>query len=240
MIKIPKIKIELFQRYFNKSLFQHRHHYTLSKINNLNHPYSIYKYQRKPTFSPSYHSEPIPPSSQIDNKSTAPSIKKGWRKYVDQFKSKPASYIISFAILHEITAIIPIPLVYLFLDRTGLSIPLPEKVIQDGNQFINKVANYYGWQGFENGTRMAINAATSYAVVKVLLPVRIAACVWLTPWTADKIVGPVINIFKGAVYQVNFRSNYQPSPYETEEIWWLIQTTRSIQIQRKCDFMPSR
>ncbi|CAG8477501.1 1025_t:CDS:2 [Ambispora gerdemannii] len=140
---------------------------------------------QKTTFSSSSHSTPS--SSQTDNKSTSPLIKKGWRKYIDQFKSKPASYIISFAILHEITAILPIPLVYLFLDRTGLSIPLPEKIIQDGNQFINKVANYYGWQGFENGTRMAINGATSYAVVKVLLPVRIAACVWLTPWTADKM-----------------------------------------------------
>ncbi|KAG9299598.1 hypothetical protein G9A89_020769 [Geosiphon pyriformis] len=121
---------------------------------------------------------------------------KGWRKYAARFRSKPASYIFSFALLHEITAIIPIPIVYIFLDRTGVNIPFPEKMMDDGNRFINKVVNYYGWKGFENGSRVAINAATSYAIVKILLPVRIAACVWLTPWLAERIIGPLMLAFR--------------------------------------------
>ena len=93
---------------------------------------------------------------------------KGWRKYAAQFRSKPGSYIISFAILHELTAIIPIPLVYIFLSTTGIQIPFPQQVLDEGNKFINKVVTYYNYPPFENGSRVALNAATSYAVVKVL------------------------------------------------------------------------
>lgn len=92
---------------------------------------------------------------------------KGWRKHAAHFRSKPGSYIISFAILHELTAIIPIPLVYIFLSTTGIQIPFPQQVLDEGNKFINKVVTYYGYPPFENGSRVALNAATSYAVVKV-------------------------------------------------------------------------
>src|SRR5436190_4211776 len=93
---------------------------------------------------------------------------KGWRKHAAQFRSKPGSHIISFAILHELTAIIPIPLVYIFLSATGIQIPFPQQVLDEGNKFINKVVTYYNYPPFENGSRVALNAATSYAVVKVL------------------------------------------------------------------------
>jgi len=70
--------------------------------------------------------------------------------------------------LHELTAIVPIPLVYIFLSSTGVQIPFPQQVLDEGNKFINKVVTYYGYPPFENGSRIALNAATSYAVVKVL------------------------------------------------------------------------
>jgi len=92
---------------------------------------------------------------------------KGWRKHAAHFRSKPGSYIVSFAILHELTAIVPIPLVYIFLSSTGIQIPFPQQVLDEGNKFINKVVTYYGYPPFENGSRVALNAATSYAVVKV-------------------------------------------------------------------------
>ncbi len=99
--------------------------------------------------------------------STQTETLKGWRKHAAQFRSKPGSYIISFAILHELTAIIPIPLVYIFLSNTGIQIPFSQQVLDEGNKFINKVVTYYGYPPFENGSRIALNAATSYAVVKV-------------------------------------------------------------------------
>ncbi|KAJ1561162.1 hypothetical protein HK096_005769, partial [Nowakowskiella sp. JEL0078] len=40
---------------------------------------------------------------------------RGWRKYANAFRDKPGSYLIAFAILHEITAIVPLPLFYFLL-----------------------------------------------------------------------------------------------------------------------------
>src|SRR5581483_4119455 len=117
-------------------------------------------------------------SSLVRRKLTTPSLSnhstnqtetlKGWRKHAARFRSKPGSYIISFAILHELTAVIPIPLVYILLSTTGIQIPFPQQALDEGNKFINKVVTYYGYPPFENGSRVALNAATSYAVVKVL------------------------------------------------------------------------
>ncbi|KAF9435093.1 hypothetical protein BGZ76_006905 [Entomortierella beljakovae] len=43
-----------------------------------------------------------------------------FRQYAEQFKNKPASHLISFGILHEITAIVPLPIVYFGLVETGI------------------------------------------------------------------------------------------------------------------------
>ncbi|CAG8729418.1 21308_t:CDS:2 [Cetraspora pellucida] len=116
---------------------------------------------------------------------------KGWRKYASQFRSKPTSYIISFAILHELTAIAPIPIIYIFLSATGIEIPFPQQALDEGNKFINRIVVYYGYSPFENGSRKLLNLATSYAIVKALMPVRLAACALMTPWTAENIIGPI-------------------------------------------------
>ncbi|KAG0299445.1 hypothetical protein BGZ97_003699 [Linnemannia gamsii] len=90
-----------------------------------------------------------------------------FRQYAEQFKNKPASHLISFGILHEITAIVPLPIVYFALVETGVKIPFPEQAIEEGNRFVGRVAKYYGWdlEGAE-GARTMLNMATSYAVVK--------------------------------------------------------------------------
>ncbi|CAI2164113.1 5463_t:CDS:2 [Funneliformis geosporum] len=134
--------------------------------------------------------------------STQTETLKGWRKYAAQFRSKPGSYITSFAILHELTAIIPIPLVYIFLSATGIQIPFPQQILDEGNKFINKAVIYYGYPPFKNGSKIALNAATSYAVVKAIMPLRIAACVWMTPWTAERIIGPIMGTFKRIVGKI--------------------------------------
>ncbi|KAF8935222.1 hypothetical protein CPC16_009856 [Podila verticillata] len=120
-----------------------------------------------------------------------------FRQYAEQFKNKPASHLISFGILHEITAIVPLPIIYFGLVETGINIPFPEQAIEEGNRFVGKVAKYYGWnmEGAD-GARMMLNMATSYAVVKAFMPLRLALCVWMTPWTATRIVSPVMNFWR--------------------------------------------
>lgn len=41
------------------------------------------------------------------------------------------------------------------------------------------------------GVRLVLEFATAYAITKALLPVRIAASVWATPWFARVFVGPI-------------------------------------------------
>ncbi|KAF9138269.1 hypothetical protein BG015_002445 [Linnemannia schmuckeri] len=120
-----------------------------------------------------------------------------FRQYAEQFKNKPASHLISFGILHEITAIVPLPIVYFALVETGVKIPFPDQAIEEGNRFVGRVAKYYGWdlEGAD-GARTMLNMATSYAVVKALMPLRLALCVWMTPWTATRIVSPTMNFWR--------------------------------------------
>ena len=41
------------------------------------------------------------------------------------------------------------------------------------------------------GTRLILEFATAYAITKALLPVRIVASVWATPWFARRVLVPV-------------------------------------------------
>lgn len=45
--------------------------------------------------------------------------------------------------------------------------------------------------GERKGARLVVEFATAYAITKALLPVRIAASVWATPWFAKSILGPL-------------------------------------------------
>ncbi|KAF9178196.1 hypothetical protein BGZ51_008031 [Haplosporangium sp. Z 767] len=120
-----------------------------------------------------------------------------FRQYAEQFKNKPASHLISFGILHEVTAVVPLPIIYFALVETGVKIPFPESAMEEGGRFVTRVAKYYNWslEGTD-GARVMLNMATSYALVKALLPLRLALCVWMTPWTATRIVSPIMNIWR--------------------------------------------
>ena len=50
------------------------------------------------------------------------------------------------------------------------------------------------------GVQLVVEFATAYAITKALLPIRIAASVWATPWFARRILGPL-----GAGFRRMFR-----------------------------------
>ena len=52
------------------------------------------------------------------------------------------------------------------------------------------------WNRGEGGTRLVIEFATAYAVVKALLPLRIVISVWGAPWFARSTVVPIGNAMK--------------------------------------------
>lgn len=52
------------------------------------------------------------------------------------------------------------------------------------------------WGSGEKGTRLVVEVATAYAVVKLLMPVRLVLSVWATPWFARWTVVPVAGLVK--------------------------------------------
>lgn len=92
---------------------------------------------------------------------------KGYRKYAQQFKNKPGSYMTTFAILHEVTAVLPFPFIYFALDASSVKIPFPESVVSEGNRFINKARVYYGYEPLDPENRVMMNLVTTYCIVKV-------------------------------------------------------------------------
>ncbi|RKP06503.1 hypothetical protein THASP1DRAFT_2732, partial [Thamnocephalis sphaerospora] len=118
-----------------------------------------------------------------------------WRRYAHYFREAPATHITSFAILHELTAILPFPVIYYTLHATGFEFPIPENMREEGENFARRLVKRYGWRDVEGGlvdatSRIFVNLAVTYAIVKALLPVRIAASVAMTPWFARTVVGP--------------------------------------------------
>ncbi len=88
----------------------------------------------------------------------------------------------SFAILHEITAIIPLPIVFYVIHSLDLSIPFPEDILQEANKKMKKMLVYFGINvDFAEDSKVMIELATTYAVVKALMPVRIGLSFLLTP-----------------------------------------------------------
>ncbi|KAI9364398.1 hypothetical protein DFJ73DRAFT_415489 [Zopfochytrium polystomum] len=202
---------------------------------------------------------------------------KWWHKYAGQLRSAPASHLTSFLVLHELTAVVPLPIVYYALSATGAQLPLPallpDGVLDEGARRMRRVMLRFGWmtadefdagrreigigigigikaggggggggetvspqtavtssqeeqkqqeqqstapahpardhstavnvvadddhehlalkQKLGAGARVVLDLATAYAVVKVLLPVRVAASLALTPWFARRFVVPV-------------------------------------------------
>ncbi|KAJ5099625.1 hypothetical protein N7532_006626 [Penicillium argentinense] len=128
----------------------------------------------------------------------------------------PITHITSFLILHEITAILPL---FGLAGAFHYGSWMPDlssgsgegNALDEGAARIGRWLRKKGWVeeadvsvvqdhetvGLERdngreraGVRLVLEFATAYAITKALLPVRIAASVWATPWFARTIVGP--------------------------------------------------
>ncbi|KAJ3414880.1 hypothetical protein HDV05_005944 [Chytridiales sp. JEL 0842] len=158
-----------------------------------------------------------------------------WKAQAAQIRKSPGSHLTSFLILHEMTAVLPIPFIYYTIQVTGYQIPVPQNLVDEGNRRMgklmrkwfpdeeekqqvgalpsglsesdNKGASYVtsdlapstlkaGKWDVGRGARVIVDLATSYAIVKLLMPVRLAASLAMTPWFARVAVVPVSNGFK--------------------------------------------
>lgn len=57
----------------------------------------------------------------------------------------------------------------------------------EGNDKINRIRKYYGFEAYDNSSLVLVNLSITYAIVKVLLPLRIGLCVYCTPYLASMI-----------------------------------------------------
>ncbi|KAJ5176822.1 uncharacterized protein N7482_002699 [Penicillium canariense] len=141
------------------------------------------------------------------------------RNYTKPLLGAPVTHVTSFLILHEITAVLPLfGLVAAF--HSGAWMPDLSSESGESNAFdegakrfgrwlrkkgwveesdINTVAEHeftgvgQAQQKEQAGVRLVLEFATAYAITKALLPVRIAASVWATPWFARAILAPTTN-----------------------------------------------
>ncbi|KAJ5647256.1 hypothetical protein N7490_003628 [Penicillium lividum] len=144
------------------------------------------------------------------------------RAYTTPLLGAPVTHVTSFLILHEITAIVPLfGLVAAF--HYGNWMPDLASGTEGNNAFDEGAARFGRWlrkkgwvdesdvsvvaehevaasrdsSGKERaGVRLVLEFATAYAITKALLPVRIAASVWATPWFAKAVLNPTTRAAK--------------------------------------------
>ncbi|TPX51725.1 hypothetical protein SeLEV6574_g00165 [Synchytrium endobioticum] len=100
-------------------------------------------------------------------------------------------YVVAFAILHEVTAVLPLPIIYYALQHSDIHIPIPDYLVVEANKKATKLMKLFGLGALEQDSRALLDMATSYAVVKVALPARIGLSFFLTPWFARRIITPI-------------------------------------------------
>ncbi|CAE6360997.1 unnamed protein product [Rhizoctonia solani] len=118
------------------------------------------------------------------------------------------SLILSFGILHELTAIIPLIGVFFGARALGAGDKtvelLPTEWVQEGEEWAGRVGRRYGVFGFDKKgkekdsaveTKVAIgdvaNVVLAYAVVKAILPLRIGLSLWLAPGFSRRVFDPI-------------------------------------------------
>ncbi|KAG0634160.1 hypothetical protein HOY80DRAFT_929129 [Tuber brumale] len=138
---------------------------------------------------PRFHS-----TTPAESPSSSRGLPKALKKYAARFRDRPFSHITSFVILHELTAIVPLGGLFLFFHKTRWTPPgLPGEWVAAGVDMFGKYVRRKGWESFkgDEGARLLFEVASAWAVVKALLPARIAVSLWATPWFARVVLGGV-------------------------------------------------
>ncbi|KAL4788498.1 hypothetical protein BJX76DRAFT_315841 [Aspergillus varians] len=128
------------------------------------------------------------------------------RAYTTPLLSAPATHVTSFLILHEMTAVVPLlGLVAIFHYGNWLPDFTSYSSFEEGTRRFTRWLRKKGWVEDNvdvdevtagtatktKGVRLVLEFATAYAATKALLPVRIVASVWATPWFARVVLGPI-------------------------------------------------
>ncbi|OMJ26641.1 hypothetical protein AYI69_g3953 [Smittium culicis] len=130
---------------------------------------------------------------------SSPEVKEltGWRKYKKRFQNKPGSHLASFIILHELTAIVPLFALFYLMQTFDFNFHIPQEILDSGDRYISKILEYFGLENsITKGSKSFVYMLTSYAIIKSMLPLRIALCFALTPLFSRFAVEPITLLFK--------------------------------------------
>ncbi|KAI9298103.1 hypothetical protein K502DRAFT_275125, partial [Neoconidiobolus thromboides FSU 785] len=125
-----------------------------------------------------------------------------YRYYYDQFKQKPGHYLFTFLLLHELTAILPIIIIYLLFQMNNINAKdflfyfNQELILSDDNKSINtKDDSSITPITTSTTTNLAsfYNLLFAYTLVKFLAPLRLVLSATLTPYCSKKMIEPSFN-----------------------------------------------
>ncbi|KAK9456995.1 hypothetical protein V1511DRAFT_495915 [Dipodascopsis uninucleata] len=123
-------------------------------------------------------------------------LPKSFQPYAAPLLQSPGSYIFTFLLLHEVTAVVPLIFLIWLFNVTEWVPPLPESLIETGKQFFENSVDPNGVLSAEESAKMLLRGASAYAIVKASLPLRIMISIAATPWFARKSVIPLISLMK--------------------------------------------
>lgn len=93
----------------------------------------------------------------------------------------------AFLLLHEATAIIPLPIVYYALASSSIEAPaVAPEMLQEATVRMKKMLDRMDstWTVSQQSANVLFHMASAYCIVKSLFPLRIALSVALTPTIA--------------------------------------------------------
>lgn len=99
-----------------------------------------------------------------------------WSKAKLHFKKHPASHLTSFIILHEATALLPIPIVYYGLKSLNTQIPFPPDLVDLANDKVSKLLSFFNIPVID--PMVMLHWTSAYLIVKALMPLRIGLCTY--------------------------------------------------------------
>ena len=99
-----------------------------------------------------------------------------WQNIVIHFKKYPGSHFTSFVVLHEVSALVPIPILFLGLDYINVEIPFPPDLLHIANDKVSKILEFLKCPILEKDSQVMLHWASAYLIVKALMPLRIGLC----------------------------------------------------------------
>lgn len=154
--------------------------------------------------------------SQTSIRSSSPNIKDGSQHpilkripkfmwpYAERFAQAPLSHVTAFAILHELTAMVPLIGIWYFLFKFQIipTLDTPEWAIEKGKEVIEKSTKNFNFEGYsvEEKARFIMDGVYSYIIVKGLFPLRVLVSFLAMPFVAKYFVVPftaVLQKFRG-------------------------------------------